>query len=42
MMTMLIYKLVGFLNLETDDVPGNVGLMDQVAALKWVNQLYNP
>ncbi|XP_026480276.1 venom carboxylesterase-6-like [Ctenocephalides felis] len=31
------YRLgpLGFLNLDLEDCPGNVGLMDQVAALKW-------
>ncbi|XP_048485364.1 juvenile hormone esterase isoform X1 [Plutella xylostella] len=34
------YRLeaLGFLCLDTEDVPGNAGLKDQVAALKWVNQ----
>ncbi|XP_059484238.1 uncharacterized protein LOC132201785 [Neocloeon triangulifer] len=27
---------IGFLNLQTDDIPGNAGLLDQVEALKWV------
>jgi hypothetical protein len=28
----------GFLSLQTEDVAGNVGLMDQVLALRWVNK----
>ncbi|XP_038214008.1 juvenile hormone esterase-like [Zerene cesonia] len=34
------YRLeaLGFLCLDTIDVPGNAGLKDQVAALKWVNE----
>ncbi|XP_049789892.1 cholinesterase 2-like [Schistocerca nitens] len=33
------YRLgpLGFLSLQTDDVPGNAGLMDQLAALQWVH-----
>ncbi|GBP50157.1 Esterase B1 [Eumeta japonica] len=32
------YRLdaLGFLSLENDDVPGNAGMKDQVAALRWV------
>lgn len=26
----------GFLSLETDEIPGNAGMLDQVAALQWV------
>ncbi|KAF4518371.1 hypothetical protein B566_EDAN007098 [Ephemera danica] len=26
----------GFLSLDTDDIPGNAGMLDQVEALKWV------
>lgn len=29
-------EVLGFLCLDTEDVPGNAGLKDQVAALKWV------
>ncbi|KAI8421993.1 hypothetical protein MSG28_009899 [Choristoneura fumiferana] len=31
----------GFLCLDTEDVPGNAGLKDQVAALKWVKENIN-
>lgn len=31
-------EVLGFLCLNTDDVPGNAGMKDQVAALKWVNK----
>ncbi|XP_061704123.1 juvenile hormone esterase-like [Cydia pomonella] len=31
-------EVLGFLCLETEEVPGNAGLKDQVAALKWVKQ----
>lgn len=30
--------ILGFLNLETEDAPGNQGLKDQVMALKWVQE----
>ncbi|KAF4532449.1 hypothetical protein B566_EDAN003024 [Ephemera danica] len=32
------YRLgpIGFLSLDTDDIPGNAGMLDQVEALKWV------
>lgn len=29
-------EVLGFLSLDTEDVPGNAGMKDQVAALKWV------
>lgn len=31
-------EVLGFLCLDNDEVPGNAGLKDQVAALKWVKQ----
>ncbi|KAM3964224.1 juvenile hormone esterase [Aphomia sociella] len=31
-------EVLGFLCLDNDEVPGNAGLKDQVAALKWVNK----
>lgn len=30
--------LIGFLSLENDDVSGNMGLLDQIMALTWVNR----
>jgi len=32
-----LYKL-GWLTLETDDVPGNAGIFDMIEALRWVNK----
>lgn len=29
---------LGFLCLDTEDIPGNVGMKDQVAALRWIKQ----
>lgn len=34
-------EVVGFLCLDTEDVPGNAGLKDQVAALRWVKKNIN-
>lgn len=31
-------EVFGFLNLESEDVPGNAGMKDQVAALRWVKK----
>ncbi|CAH2047561.1 unnamed protein product, partial [Iphiclides podalirius] len=31
-------EVLGFLCLDTEDVPGNAGMKDQVAALGWVNE----
>lgn len=31
-------ELLGFLCLDTEDVPGNAGMKDQVAAMRWVNK----
>lgn len=31
-------EVLGFLCLENEDIPGNAGLKDQVAALRWVNE----
>ena len=30
--------MFGFLSTESSDAPGNYGMMDQVAALRWVKQ----
>ncbi|EFX83387.1 hypothetical protein DAPPUDRAFT_240264 [Daphnia pulex] len=34
------YRLgpLGFLSFDTDDVPGNAGMFDQIEALRWVNK----
>ncbi|XP_030021117.2 esterase FE4 [Manduca sexta] len=31
-------EVLGFLCLDTEDIPGNAGMKDQVAALRWVNK----
>lgn len=31
-------EVLGFLCLDTEDVPGNAGMKDQVEALKWINK----
>jgi acetyl esterase/lipase len=36
---LLIYVFFkGFLSFDTDDVPGNAGIFDQIEALRWVNK----
>ena len=34
------YRLgpLGFLSLNTDEIPGNAGIFDQIEALRWTNQ----
>ena len=32
----------GFLSLQTDEIPGNAGMLDQVAALQWVKDNIAP
>ena len=34
----LTNSLLGFLSFDTDDVPGNAGIFDQIEALRWVNR----
>ena len=34
----VIFFLKGFLSFDTDDVPGNAGIFDQIEALRWVNK----
>ncbi len=34
----VIFSPKGFLSFDTDDVPGNAGIFDQVEALRWVNK----
>ena len=29
---------IGFLSFDTDEVPGNAGIFDQIEALRWVNK----
>lgn len=31
-------EVLGYLSLDTEDIPGNAGMKDQVAALKWVKE----
>lgn len=30
--------VLGFLSFDTDDVPGNAAIFDQIEALRWVNR----
>lgn len=30
--------LTGFLSFDTDEVPGNAGIFDQIEALRWVHK----
>jgi acetylcholinesterase len=32
----LSFNFVGFLSYDTNEIPGNAGMLDQVAALQWV------
>jgi carboxylesterase type B len=34
----LFKKKKGWLSFDTDEVPGNAGLFDQIEALRWVNK----
>ena len=34
----LILFEIGFLSFDTDKVPGNAGILDQIEALRWVNK----
>lgn len=31
-------EVLGFISLDTEDIPGNAGMKDQVAALKWIKK----
>ncbi|CAH2084440.1 unnamed protein product [Euphydryas editha] len=31
-------EILGFLSLDTEDIPGNAGMKDQVAALRWIKK----
>lgn len=31
-------KITGFLSFDTDEVPGNAGIFDQIEALRWINK----
>ena len=30
--------IAGYLTLDTDEIPGNAGMFDQIEGLRWVNQ----
>ena len=34
----MILFVQGFLSFDTDEVPGNAGIFDQIEALRWVNK----
>ena len=34
--------LIGFLTFDTDEVPGNAGIFDQIEALRWVQKHIQP
>ena len=34
----IIKQMSGFLSFDTDEVPGNAGIFDQIEALRWVNK----
>ena len=36
-LTVFVYGK-GFLNMDTNEIPGNAGIKDQIAALQWVSQ----
>ena len=36
--TTLEFWIPGFLSLDTDEVPGNAGIFDQIEALRWVQK----
>lgn len=33
-----ILIFIGFLSLQTDEIPGNAGMLDQVKAIQWVKK----
>lgn len=33
-----IFKNAGYLSLDTDEIPGNAGMFDQIEGLRWVNK----
>ena len=38
MCLLLKKKITGFLSFDTDEVPGNAAIFDQIEALRWVNK----